>query len=479
MTGPDYTNSTGTGIPIPSLLPSALGNTSSAIATGIADAGAPDPISVRRRWAVVVNINSDSTVDIDLGGVLVPHVSYDASYHPALDEVVQVNVVDTDITVIGPTANSTYVSYVRRSGTVVVVNRSGSAPGAPTSVNVTLSDAQNPVTILNVPYVSGYVPTVGDEVMLGQGTNTNVYLVLGAVNRNFRRPTGDIEPSLTVKPDTLACNGQAVSRTTYAALWAWAQINGLVTGGLFGNGNGTTTFTVPNFQGRVPVGTGTLGSDTYTLGATGGNARSTLTTDQMPSHGHSVSVNNHGGHTHGFTDSTDAGGGHFHSNNFTSGGGGGHFHSVNFDTDSQGGHFHAISFSTGGAGGHFHGTAMSVGLGSHDHGISNWASSGNNAATAGNVATNTVGDHTHLVSGNTSTTGAHFHNIIGDTSTVGTHGHAVIGDTSSVAGHTHTLGGTTAADSGLTHTVNQSNAGGSTAVDLRSPYLAVHWIIWT
>ncbi len=174
MTTPSNSNPPGTGIEIPSLLPSALGSVASGIATGIAVAGEPDPISVRRRWAVIMTVNSDSTVDIDLGGVPVPHVSYDASYHPAVGEVVQVNVVDTDITVIGPTANSTYVAYVRRTGTVVKVNTASTAPGAPTSVNVTLSDAQDPVTILNVPFTSPYFPTVGDEVMLGQGTNTNV-----------------------------------------------------------------------------------------------------------------------------------------------------------------------------------------------------------------------------------------------------------------------------------------------------------------
>ncbi len=266
MTSPDYTNNTGTGISfdIPVTLPSALGEISAAIATGVAVAGEPDPISVRRRWAVITAINTDSTVDIDLGGVIIPHVSYDASYHPALDEVVQVNVVDTDITVIGPTANSTYVSYVRRTGTVVKVNTSGTAPGAPTSVSVTLSDAQVPQTILNVPFVSPYVPSVGDDVMLGQGTNTNVYLVLGAVNRMPRRPTGDIEPSLmpVAKPNTLLCQGQSISRTTYAALWAWAQINGLT-------GAATTLTTDFEDGGTLSVGPNWTQANTTDRAATG------------------------------------------------------------------------------------------------------------------------------------------------------------------------------------------------------------------
>lgn len=48
----------------------------------------------------------------------------------------------------------------------------------------------------------------------------------------------------------LACDGSAVSRTTYAALYA-------VIGTSFGVGDGTTTFNVPDLRGRVPVGAGT------------------------------------------------------------------------------------------------------------------------------------------------------------------------------------------------------------------------------
>ena len=44
-------------------------------------------------------------------------------------------------------------------------------------------------------------------------------------------------------PGTLACNGQAVSRTTYAALFA--EI-----GTSYGAGDGVSTFNVPNFGGN-------------------------------------------------------------------------------------------------------------------------------------------------------------------------------------------------------------------------------------
>jgi microcystin-dependent protein len=50
----------------------------------------------------------------------------------------------------------------------------------------------------------------------------------------------------------LLCDGQAVSRTTYAALFA-------AIGTMYGVGNGTTTFNVPDYRGRVLVGLGTHG----------------------------------------------------------------------------------------------------------------------------------------------------------------------------------------------------------------------------
>jgi len=45
----------------------------------------------------------------------------------------------------------------------------------------------------------------------------------------------------------LLCNGAAVSRSTYASLFA-------VIGTTFGTGDDSTTFNVPDFRGRVPAG---------------------------------------------------------------------------------------------------------------------------------------------------------------------------------------------------------------------------------
>lgn len=48
----------------------------------------------------------------------------------------------------------------------------------------------------------------------------------------------------------LFCDGSAVSRTTYAALFT-------AIGTTYGTGNGTTTFNLPDLRGRIPMGAGT------------------------------------------------------------------------------------------------------------------------------------------------------------------------------------------------------------------------------
>lgn len=75
------------------------------------------------------------------------------------------------------------------------------------------------------------------------------------------RPVGEITmwagPTSNIPAGWLVCDGAAVSRITYAKLWG-------IIGVQFGAGNGTSTFNIPDFRSRFPVGAGTytpLGDD--------------------------------------------------------------------------------------------------------------------------------------------------------------------------------------------------------------------------
>lgn len=76
------------------------------------------------------------------------------------------------------------------------------------------------------------------------------------------------------------CDGSAISRTTYANLFA-------VIGTTWGAGNGSTTFNIPDFRGRTLLGTGTgSGLTARSIAGTGGTETHTLVTAEIPSHNH-------------------------------------------------------------------------------------------------------------------------------------------------------------------------------------------------
>lgn len=132
------------------------------------------------------------------------------------------------------------------------------------------------------------------------------------------RPTGTVEPTFesTARAGTLFLNGATVARATYPVLFQWATDRSLFIAGLFGVGDGSTTFVLPNMAGRSIIGVGTLAPNTYVLGATGGAASVTLATNQMPAHDHNVTITGNGSHNHPrnggnfFTNTTGSHGGH-------------------------------------------------------------------------------------------------------------------------------------------------------------------------
>lgn len=124
----------------------------------------------------------------------------------------------------------------------------------------------------------------------------------------------------------LPCDGRAVSRTQYSALFN-------VIGTSFGNGDNVSTFNVPDLRESVPVGIGTRGSgvsthDTYNLGQ--------FKDDQFKSHNHDASITG-GAHSHRVRTGVEgpylpavAPGGHayFATNSFESSSTEGHHHDI-------------------------------------------------------------------------------------------------------------------------------------------------------
>lgn len=78
----------------------------------------------------------------------------------------------------------------------------------------------------------------------------------------------------------LLCHGQEISRATYKDLFD-------VVGTAGGAGNGTTTFNVFDYRGRMPIGVNAADAALDIVGESGGSKTHTLTVAEMPSHNHS------------------------------------------------------------------------------------------------------------------------------------------------------------------------------------------------
>jgi microcystin-dependent protein len=112
---------------------------------------------------------------------------------------------------------------------------------------------------------------------------------------------GDLKLAASPTPTVgwLVCNGAAIARTTYPALFAAIGVT-------WGAGDGTSTFNVPDLRGRALMGSGTgPGLSARALGALVGVETVTIGVNEMPWHGHGVSDPGHG---HGLSDP-----GHLHA----------------------------------------------------------------------------------------------------------------------------------------------------------------------
>ncbi|AXP07711.1 putative tail-fiber protein [Sinorhizobium phage phiM6] len=195
-------------------------------------------------------------------------------------------------------------------------------------------------------------------------------------------PTGTVimHAANTAPTGYLECSGAAVSRTTYSDLFA-------VIGTVFGAGDGSTTFNLPNLRGEFVRGWDNgRGIDT---GRVFGSAQAA----NISSHTHAIdppstaTTSDTHSHTFSATTSSDS-----------------HTHTFSATTSSDGAHTHTIAYQDRGFSG----------------GTINNAESG---GATGTFNTGSSGAHTHTVSGTTSSD-AHTHTVSGTTAT-DAHSHTV------------------------------------------------------
>lgn len=249
-------------------------------------------------------------------------------------------------------------------------------------------------------------------------------------------PTGSVQMFAggTAPAGWLLCDGSAVSRTTYARLFA-------VINTTYGSGDTSTTFNLPDLRGRSPIGAGAgTGLATRAAGTIYGAESATITTAMLPAHGHGVTgvtVSTQDlSHTHPpgtyATSNFDASHTHSLASAFTDYANAPHTHNP-----ANGGSF-IVNSSTG------------VTLAGVASGTVSWGQAGTDSQNA---------NHRHALTG--STAGASVTLLHNHTVNSGASGPA----NPSLATHTHTLSGTT------------DNTGGGGTVPTITPSLGINFII--
>jgi len=173
-------------------------------------------------------------------------------------------------------------------------------------------------------------------------------------------PAGIILPyaTTTIGKDCLLCNGATISRTDYKELFD-------AIGTVWGSGDGSTTFKVPDLRDRALYGIGSVVSLGGTDGKSTGNRGG-------PNHHHDISGNTGSGGGHSHSGSTDSAPNHGHS----------YSHPI-YDQIQQGtqGGFKGVmgendtTYTSGGAGAHSHNVSTSAAP-NHQHSFGGSSSGG-------------------------------------------------------------------------------------------------------
>ena len=177
----------------------------------------------------------------------------------------------------------TVVAAVPAGTTLVMTVNSNSTSNGSFTLQNSLQSANNLADVANTANAL-------NNILPSQSSNSGKALVSNGTSPAWQTIitpiTGEIKmwPTNTAPSGYLECNGAAVSRTTYSALFA-------VISTVWGAGDGSTTFNIPDFRGQFPRGWD------HGAGVDAGRTLGTQQVDTYANHNHTTSVSDPS-HTH-------------------------------------------------------------------------------------------------------------------------------------------------------------------------------------